>query len=63
MIVADAVTMTGFLGDVGGVVTKVLEWVGNSAETIMTTPILLFTTGFLAIGGSVGILGRLLSKR
>ncbi len=63
MIVAEATTMAGFLGDVGTVVTKVLEWVGNSAETIVSTPILLFTTGFLAIGGSVGILGRLLSKR
>lgn len=59
----EATTMTAFLGSVGEVVTKVLTWVGNSAETIMSTPILLFTTGFLAIGGSVGILGRLLSKR
>lgn len=59
----EATTMATFLSSVGSVVTQVLTWVGNSAETIMTTPILLFTTGFLAIGGSVGILGRLLSKR
>ena len=63
MIVAEATTMATFLTSVGAVVTDVIGWVGQSAETIMTTPILLFTTGFLAIGGSVGILGRLLSKR
>lgn len=63
MIVAEATTMSAFLSNVGLVVTDVLTYVGNAAETIMTTPILMFTTGFLAIGGSVGILGRLLSKR
>lgn len=55
--------MSGFLSDVGTVVTQVMTWVGTVASTIVSTPILLFTTGFLAIGGAIGIFGRLLSKR
>lgn len=56
------VTMSTLLPDLGAVVTQALTWTGNVAETITTTPILLLTTGFLALGGAVGIFGRLLSK-
>lgn len=55
-------TMTSLLTDLGTVVTQALTWTGNVAETITTTPILLLTTGFLVLGGAVGIFGRLLSK-
>lgn len=54
--------MESLLGDLGSIVTQVFTWVGNVAETIVDTPILLLTTGFLVIGGAVGIFGRLLSK-
>ena len=54
--------MSSFLTDVGTVVTQVLTWVGSVATTIVSTPILLFTTGFLAIGGAIGIFGRFLKK-
>lgn len=37
--------------------------VGTIATTIVETPLLLFTTGFLFVGGCVGIFGRLLSRR
>lgn len=59
---AAAPTMASLLTDLGTVVTQVLTWVGNVAVTITTTPILLLTTGFLVLGGAVGIFGRLLSK-
>lgn len=54
--------MSAFLSDIGTVVTQIVSWVGDVAGLIIDTPILLFTTGFLAIGGAVGIFGRLLSK-
>lgn len=54
--------MSGLLSELGDVVTQVLTWVGNVATTIVSTPILLLTTGFLVLGGAVGIFGRLLSK-
>lgn len=55
-------TMASLLTELGTVVTQVLVWVGNVAETIVSTPILLLTTGFLVLGGAIGIFGRLLSK-
>lgn len=54
--------MSSLLADLSTVVTQILTWVGNVATTITSTPLLLFTTGFLAIGGAIGIFGRLLSK-
>ena len=54
--------MADLLSQLSTVVTQVLVWVGSVAETIVDTPLLLFTTGFLAIGGAIGIFGRLLSK-
>lgn len=48
--------MTGLLTDLGTVVTEVLAWVGDVAAIIVSTPLLLFTTGFLALGGAIGIL-------
>ena len=55
-------TMSSLLTDLGTVVTQVLTWVGNVASTIVNTPLLLMTTGFLVLGGAIGIFGRLLSK-
>lgn len=57
-----ATTMATLLSDLALVVTQVFTWVGTVAETVTTTPILLLTTGFLVLGGAVGIFGRLLSK-
>lgn len=54
--------MADLLSQLGLVVTEVLAWVGDVATIIVDTPLLLFTTGFLAIGGAIGIFGRLLSK-
>ena len=54
--------MASLLSDLGTVVTQVMTWVGNIATTIVSTPLLLVTTGFLVLGGAIGIFGRLLSK-
>ena len=62
LIASAAPTVSSLLGDLSTIVTSVVTWVGTVAQTITETPILLLTTGFLAIGGAVGIFGRLLSK-
>lgn len=54
--------MAELLGDLSLVVTQVFTWVGTVASTITSTPLLLLTTGFLVLGGAVGIFGRLLSR-
>ncbi len=54
--------MADLLTQLGTVASSVLTQVGAVVSTIVDTPLLLMTTGFLFIGGCVGILGRLLSK-
>lgn len=55
--------MAALLASLAEVVTAVLGWVGTVSTTIVNTPLLLLTTGFLVLGGAVGIFGRLLSRR
>ena len=55
-------TMATLLGDLGTVASEVLAVVGDVASKIVSTPILLMTTGILFLGGAIGIFGRLLSK-
>lgn len=59
---ASTVTMATLIADLSTVVTAVFGWIGTVAVTIATTPLLLLTTGFLVLGGAVGIFGRLLSR-
>lgn len=54
--------MEALLTQLTTVVTSVFGWVGTVASTIVSTPLLLLTTGFLVLGGAIGIFGRLLSK-
>lgn len=56
------ITMATLLADLSTVVTQIFTWIGTIASTITSTPLLLFTVGFLAIGGAIGIFGRLLSR-
>lgn len=55
-------TMAALLADLALVVTQVFTWVGTVSTTIVGDPLLLLTTGFLVLGGAVGIFGRLLSR-
>lgn len=54
--------MGSLLAQLGTVVTKVMGYIGDICSTIIDNPLLLLTTGFLLIGGCIGIFGRLLSK-
>lgn len=54
--------MSALLTQLGTVGTSVLSYVGNIATTIVDTPLLLLTVGFLFIGGCIGIFGRMLSR-
>lgn len=54
--------MADLLASLGLVVTEVFGWVGEVAAIITETPLLLLTTGFLVLGGAIGIFGRLLSR-
>ena len=61
----DATTnsMSELISQFTTVATTIWEQAGNIADTIVATPLLLFTTAFLFVGGCVGIFGRLLSRR
>lgn len=61
-IMATSSGMSSLLTDLSTVVTQVFSWVGTVASTIVSTPLLLLTTGFLVLGGAIGIFGRLLSR-
>lgn len=54
--------MADLLTSLGSVATQIFTWVGTVASTIVETPLLLLSTGFLVVGGAIGIFGRLLSK-
>lgn len=62
MMLTSTATMGTLLGDLGTVATETLSTVGDVASQIVSTPILLLTTGILFLGGAIGIFGRLLSK-
>lgn len=54
--------MAELIADFATISTAIFSQVGTIATTIVDTPLLLFTTGFLFLGGCVGIFGRLLSR-
>lgn len=55
-------TMASLISSFGEVATAIFTQITEIADTIVSTPLLLFTTGFLFLGGCVGIFGRLLSR-
>lgn len=55
--------LSAFLTDVAAIATQIFSWVATVTTTITSSPMLLFTVGFLAVGGAIGIFGRLLSRR
>lgn len=62
VLTAGASTMSTLVGDLGTVATEILSTVGDVCAKIVSTPILLLTTGVLFLGAAIGILGRMLSK-
>lgn len=62
MVVAEATSLASLLSDASSIATWIFGQVATVAETIVSTPILMITVGFLLVGGAIGIFGRLLSK-
>lgn len=54
--------MGSLLGSLGAVATGVWAQITRIASAIVGEPLLLFTVGFLFLGGCIGIFGRLLSR-
>lgn len=54
--------MVEFIGDLTSVATAVWTQVTKAAETITSTPLLVFTVGILLVGAAVGVLGRLIHR-
>ena len=59
---ATPTAMGSLLSDLSTVMTAIFGQITNIATTIVNTPLLLFTVGFLFLGGCIGIFGRLLSR-
>lgn len=55
-------TMADLISSLTTVASAIMTQVGTVSQTIVGDPLLLFTTGFLFVGGCVGIFGRLLSR-
>lgn len=54
--------MADLISQFATVASAIFAQVGTVASAIVSTPLLLFTTGFLFLGGCIGIFGRLLSR-
>lgn len=54
--------MKDFLNNVGNIFNECMNWVDSLIEIIVTTPILLLTTGFLCLGAAVGLFVRFIYK-
>ena len=57
-----ASAMTSLISQFTEISTAIFSQVGTVASTIVENPLLLYTTGFLFLGGCVGIFGRLISR-
>ena len=55
-------TMEALITSLTPMINFIMEQVPTVATTIVGSPLLLMTTGFLVVGGVVGIFGRFLSK-
>lgn len=59
----EATALSAFLTAITSIVTQIVTWVTSVLSLYSADqPMLLFTVGFLAIGGAIGIIGRLLSR-
>lgn len=54
--------MEALISAISPMITQIFSMVTQVGTTIVGTPFLLATFGFLLVGGAVGIFGRLLSR-
>lgn len=62
LLTATTPSMSDLLDSAGDVISSVLGWVSNVCTKIVSEPFLLVTFGFLMLGGTIGIIGRMLSR-
>lgn len=54
-------TVTGFLSEIGNIVTEVISWLGEMLTFVTDNPVILVPLlMFFVVGGVVGILMRIL---
>lgn len=51
-------SLTAFLSAIGSVVTEAITWVGDVAEMIVATPLLIFPIAIGVIGLVIGVVRR-----
>ena len=56
------IPVSQILSDSGEVVTTMLGWITNVANTVVSNGVIFVTVGILLLGGTIGIFGRLLSR-
>lgn len=61
-LAATPTAMESLITQFGQIATAIFDQVKTVSATIVGDPLMLFTTGFLFVGGCVGIFGRLLSR-
>ena len=54
--------MTAFIELIGNIITAILGWVPKVTVLMTTDTLLVFSLGFFALGGVIGIIGRLLRR-
>lgn len=54
--------MTAFIELLGNIITAILGWVPKVTALMTTDTLLVFSLGFFALGGAIGIIGRLLRR-
>lgn len=55
-------TITGIMEESGNVVSNILNWVGDIANTIVQTPLLFVGVGLFVLGAAVSFVRRLLRR-
>lgn len=58
----DASPMSQFMYSIGLIVNRILLIVTSYVAPIFSEPILLYIVGFIAVMGTIGIIGRLLRR-
>lgn len=62
MLLAEASTMTTFLGTMTEVASWLFTQIGTIGTTIMETPFLYVPFGVFLVGAAIGLFGRILHK-
>lgn len=62
VVSTDLLSVQNVISWIDSVATSIFSWASDVCTCIVQQPLLLFTVGFLALGGSIAIVSRLLSR-